>query len=62
VRILRPDASATTPIGPRPDAVERTSSIEPAEGNGEAHAYVLHFGPGGVIGPHQAGFGQLFAP
>ena len=59
MRILRPDANAATPIGPRPYEVERTSSIELAEGNGEAHAYVLHFEPGGVIGPHEAGFGQL---
>jgi quercetin dioxygenase-like cupin family protein len=29
------------------------------DGFGEAHAYLLHFDPGGVIGEHEAGFGQL---
>lgn len=31
-----------------------------ADGNGEAHAYVVEFAPGGAIGRHEAGFGQLF--
>ena len=30
------------------------------EGQGEAHVYAVHVGPGGHIGPHPAGFGQLF--
>jgi quercetin dioxygenase-like cupin family protein len=60
MEIVHPEASAARPIGPRPYEVERVSSIELAEGNGEAHAYVLHFEPGGVIGQHEAGFGQLF--
>ena len=29
-------------------------------GHGEAHVYAVHFAPGGHIGPHHAGFGQLF--
>jgi quercetin dioxygenase-like cupin family protein len=60
VQILRTDASVAEPIGPRPYAVEHTSSVKILEGSGEAHAYVLHFEPGGEIGPHEAGFGQLF--
>lgn len=31
-----------------------------ADGRGEAHVYRLRFDPGGAIGPHTAGFGQLF--
>jgi quercetin dioxygenase-like cupin family protein len=31
-------------------------------GTGESHAYLLRFEPGGVINPHPAEFGQLFAP
>jgi quercetin dioxygenase-like cupin family protein len=60
VHIIRLDASAAEPIGPRPYAVEKTASVKILEGSGEAHAYVLEFEPGGTIGPHEAGFGQLF--
>ena len=35
------------------------SSIELAKGEGDAHAYVIYFEPGGIIGPHEAGFGQI---
>ena len=38
------------------------TSIRVADGNGEAHVYVISFEPGGSIGPHVAGFGQLFVP
>jgi hypothetical protein len=38
------------------------ASVELASGNGESHAYVVHFEPGGSIGPHPAGFDQLFLP
>ncbi len=31
-----------------------------ADGAGEAHVYAVHLAPGGEIGPHPAGFGQLF--
>jgi quercetin dioxygenase-like cupin family protein len=30
------------------------------EGRGEGHIYCIRIEPGGVIGPHEAGFGQLF--
>ena len=36
------------------------SSVHLGSGAGESHAYVLHFDPGGEIGPHEAGFDQLF--
>lgn len=31
-----------------------------ADGTGEAHVYVVYLAPGGEIGLHPAGFGQLF--
>lgn len=36
------------------------SSIELAHGSGESHVYAVHIVPGGSIGPHPAGFDQLF--
>jgi quercetin dioxygenase-like cupin family protein len=60
VRIVRPTENAAECIGSRPYAVRGTSSLEIAEGEGEAHAYVLYFHPGGEIGPHEAGYGQMF--
>ena len=36
------------------------ASVHLADGEGASHAYCLHFAPGGEIGPHVAGFGQLF--
>jgi quercetin dioxygenase-like cupin family protein len=59
VNVLRLDASAADRIGPRPYDVKLTSALEIAKGSGEAHAYVLYFEPGGEIGPHEAGFGQI---
>jgi quercetin dioxygenase-like cupin family protein len=38
------------------------TALEIAMGRGEAHAVLLHFEPGGLIGPHPAGFAQLYAP
>ena len=31
-----------------------------ADGSGEGHVYAVHIAAGGEIGPHPAGFGQLF--
>jgi quercetin dioxygenase-like cupin family protein len=59
VEILRFSETAAHPIGHRPYEVARTASIEFAGGEGEAHAYVIYFEPGGVIGAHEAGFGQI---
>lgn len=36
------------------------SSVALAHGKGESHVYAIHVVPGGVIGPHPAGFDQLF--
>jgi quercetin dioxygenase-like cupin family protein len=60
VKIVRPKKASAEPIGTRPYPVRGTSSLEIAHGDGESHAYVLYFEPGGEIGPHVAGYGQLF--
>jgi quercetin dioxygenase-like cupin family protein len=36
------------------------SSVPLGDGHGEAHVYCVRFEPGGRIGQHPAGFGQLF--
>jgi quercetin dioxygenase-like cupin family protein len=38
------------------------SAAHLASGGGDAHVYVVEIGAGGVIGPHEAGFDQLFVP
>jgi quercetin dioxygenase-like cupin family protein len=60
MKILPLNPATTEPIGPRPYEVTLARSAELAAGEGEAHAYVVRFEPGGIIGPHEAGFGQLF--
>jgi quercetin dioxygenase-like cupin family protein len=36
------------------------SSVGLGDGHGEAHIYCVRFEPGGEIGQHPTGFGQLF--
>jgi len=36
------------------------ASLHLGDGMGEAHMYCIYLGPGGEIGAHRAGFGQLF--
>ena len=60
MEIVRFDAGLAEPIGERPYEVRHASAVELAEGGGEAHAYFVHFEPGGEISAHEAGFGQLF--
>lgn len=36
------------------------SSVRLGDGAGEAHVHCLYFEPGGSIGEHPTGFGQLF--
>jgi quercetin dioxygenase-like cupin family protein len=60
MEILQLDPELAKPIGTRPYEVNRAASLEVAHGEGEAHAYVIRFEPGGEIGPHEAGFAQLF--
>ena len=38
----------------------RAYALPLGEGRGEAHAYCIRIEPGGIIGSHQAGFGQFF--
>ncbi len=38
------------------------ASVRIAAGRGDAHIHVIVLDPGGVIGPHEAGFGQLLVP
>jgi quercetin dioxygenase-like cupin family protein len=59
MEILRFTEGGARAIGWRPYEVELASSIKLAEGEGEAHAYVIYLEPGGIIGPHEAGFGQI---
>ena len=59
VQVLRFSASVAERIGQRPYEVNLASSIELAKGEGDAHAYVIYFEPRGVIGPHEARFGQI---
>jgi quercetin dioxygenase-like cupin family protein len=39
---------------------ERAYALPLGEGRGEGHVYCIRIEPGGFIGPHEAGFGQLF--
>src|SRR5215471_12139174 len=38
------------------------TALEFGMGSGDAHAFFLRIECGGIIGPHPAGFGQVFAP
>jgi quercetin dioxygenase-like cupin family protein len=60
MQILRPDPDGADQIAGRPYETTLARSTKLAEGQGEAHAYVVYLEPGGVIAPHEAGFGQLF--
>jgi len=60
MRIYDFDPRAGHPV---PAFQSRAAQVaELGEGSGESHAFLVHFEPGGVIGPHPAEFGQLFAP
>jgi quercetin dioxygenase-like cupin family protein len=41
-------------------ASQNAKAVALGHGVGEAHAYCIFLGPEGVIGPHEAGFPQLF--
>ena len=58
IRIVDFSAVAAQPV--ELFASSGAASVELAHGSGESHVYTLHFAPGGVIGPHPAGFDQLF--
>ena len=59
MRILRPQRDELAPIPFEPYGCVNASSLELAAGAGDAHVYVICFEPGGIIGPHEAGYGQL---
>ena len=58
MRILELHRDRATPI--EAYASRAAASIPLGSGRGEAHVYAIHFEPGGSIGRHRAGFGQLF--
>ena len=60
MQILTWPSDAAVPIGEF--GSQAAAAFPLASGSGEAHAYVVFLAPGGVIGPHPAGFGQLFVP
>lgn len=60
VRVVNLSHEIFTPIAAFGSA--GAASIAVADGQGEAHIYSITFDPGGFIGPHRAGFGQLFLP
>jgi quercetin dioxygenase-like cupin family protein len=60
MRVIETASGAAEPITEF-DSVAATRVVV-ADGVGDAHAYVVSFEPGGSIGPHTAGFGQLFIP
>lgn len=54
-------SSVAHALAPVVDFQSRDShAAELATGSGEAHIHVVHIAAGGEIGPHVAGFGQLF--
>ena len=57
IRLFRFNASRAKPI--HAYASTGAHSCELAHGYGESHAYVVHIEPGGIIGPHPAGFDQV---
>lgn len=60
MRIVRLRSESASPITDF-DSVG-TTALPIADGLGEAHVYSVVFEAGGLIGPHEAGFGQLFFP
>jgi quercetin dioxygenase-like cupin family protein len=58
IRLFRFNASQARPI--EAYASSGASSCVLAHGQGESHVYVVRLEPGGIIGPHPAGFDQVF--
>ena len=58
MRIVDIGAESAPPVTEFESRATRARHV--ADGSGESHVYVVHFDAGGVIGPHPAGFGQLF--
>ena len=60
MRIVDLEAISTSPILDYQSIAAASASI--GQGGGEGHIHWLRFKPGGTIGPHPAGFAQLFIP
>lgn len=58
IRILHLAAANAEPI--TEFASRGAASEKLGDGAGDFHAYTIHFEAGGLIGPHPAGFDQLF--
>src|SRR5262245_24691737 len=58
MRLIDFSAAQTDPITLFESVAASSRSL--ADGSGEAHVHCLRFGPGGKIGEHPTGFGQLF--
>jgi quercetin dioxygenase-like cupin family protein len=58
MRVLQASQVRLTPIADYSSRGAAASEI--AVGSGQAHINLVAFAPGGEIGPHPAGFGQLF--
>lgn len=58
MRLIDFRASRASPIHEY-DSVH-AAAVPLGHGTGEAHAYAVHLAPGSRIGPHPAGFDQLF--
>ena len=58
MRVVEFSRSVARPIDDFDSA--QAASVHLASGRGDAHVYVIHFGPDGVIGEHPTGFCQLF--
>jgi len=58
VRVIQFDRSEGNDVQDFGSRNARASAL--GHGSGEAHAHIVFLGPGGIIGPHEAGFAQLF--
>ena|SRR5215510_11299522 len=58
MNVIAFSAESASPISEFGSRGARAQAL--ADGDGESHFYFIHLGAGGVIGPHPAGFDQLF--
>ncbi|MBK6485865.1 MAG: cupin domain-containing protein [Gemmatimonadetes bacterium] len=58
MHIITLDSESAVPITEYHSRAARAQLL--GDGYGESHFFAVHIAPGGHIGPHPAGFGQLF--
>jgi quercetin dioxygenase-like cupin family protein len=58
MNVIAFSAESASPISEFGSRGARAQAL--ADGDGESHVYFIHVEAGGVIGPHPAGFDQLF--